>query len=270
MNSAEDIRKNWNRLSYFTDKEPDELSLKELDALSKIILNWKDWSNITVDYNIVFEGTDGSGTSTQTRRVAREFEKKGYFVIRTDEPGNGRIFGENIYTYLNKFNVSHEKAAEWYFIDRMHWPIVIDKELQYYQSIGALESKKVVLLRDRCFFSSFCYQPEKGVDLARIALLNEPFLNRKFGEATTYFILVMSLENVLKRIAEKKSNDKFEGDVDLQKKLINNYAVIQDNLSGFKRYCVEAEKIEFVDGNGSKQEVTNNVLYVLKNRRLLF
>lgn len=108
---------------------------------------------------IVFEGTDGTGKSTQIGLLADELSRRGHRVVATREPTQGP-FGQQIRKlYLNRGSCTREEELELFIADRrMH----VEELLQ-----PALQSGKIVLC-DRYFLSTAAYQGANGMDVASI------------------------------------------------------------------------------------------------------
>ena len=112
---------------------------------------------------IVFEGTDGTGKSTQLDLLAQTLEEKGVEVVRSFEPTNG-TYGTKIRAlYSNRKDTSREDELELFLADR--------KEHVNNLIAPALASGKVVLL-DRYYLSTIAYQGAAGLDPALILKKN--------------------------------------------------------------------------------------------------
>lgn len=112
---------------------------------------------------IVFEGTDGTGKSTQLLLLSRYLQDKGYPVITTREPTNGQ-FGQKIRElYVNRSKYSQDQELELFLADR--------REHVHQLLIPALEQGKVILC-DRYFLSTAAYQGARGFDPDVILELN--------------------------------------------------------------------------------------------------
>lgn len=112
---------------------------------------------------IVFEGTDGTGKSTQLKLLSQSLKVKGLDVISSFEPTNGE-YGQKIRAlYSNRKNTSLEDELELFLADRKeHVETLINP---------ALASGKIVLL-DRYFLSTVAYQGAAGLDTAVILKKN--------------------------------------------------------------------------------------------------
>jgi dTMP kinase len=104
---------------------------------------------------IVFEGTDGTGKSTQLTLLANYLTDHGFSPLVTREPTTGK-YGQKIRElYSNRAEHSPEEELELFLLDRQEH---VDIELN-----PALESGRIVLC-DRYFLSTVAYQGALGFD----------------------------------------------------------------------------------------------------------
>ncbi len=104
---------------------------------------------------IVFEGTDGTGKSTQHQLLGEYLLKRHYPVISTREPTDG-TFGKKIrQLYTNRTMFSPEEELQLFLDDRKQH---VDELIA-----PALEKGKIVLC-DRYFLSTAAYQGAAGFD----------------------------------------------------------------------------------------------------------
>jgi dTMP kinase len=114
---------------------------------------------------IVIEGIDGTGKSTQARRLGEWFASKGREVVLSREPTDGP-WGKKLRESAASGRLSPEDELEYFLKDRRQH--VVEK------IAPALAAGKVVIL-DRYYFSTMAYQGARGFDPAEIRLLNEEF-----------------------------------------------------------------------------------------------
>jgi len=113
---------------------------------------------------ICIEGIDGSGKTTQARRLVSNLRRKGFDVIYTTEPSSGRV-GRLIRRYVlnRKRRVPIALEALLFAADRVDH---LEAKIK-----PALESGKVVVC-DRYVYSTLAYQGAAGLDLKWIELIN--------------------------------------------------------------------------------------------------
>jgi dTMP kinase len=114
---------------------------------------------------IVIEGIDGTGKTTQARRLAAWFEALGREVVVSREPTDGP-WGRKLRESAASGRLSPADELDYFLKDRkQHVETVI---------APALAAGKVVIL-DRYYFSTMAYQGCRGFDPAEIRRLNEAF-----------------------------------------------------------------------------------------------
>lgn len=97
---------------------------------------------------IVFEGLDGSGTTTQAIRLKQHLESVGKKVVRTEEPTNF-VIGKLIREYLQHNQSTSHKALQLLF--------AADREDHLHRLIRPSLKEGSVVVSDRYFFSSIAF-----------------------------------------------------------------------------------------------------------------
>ncbi len=114
---------------------------------------------------IVIEGIDGTGKSTQARRLAEWLTSLGRDVILSREPTDGP-WGTKLRQSALTGRMSPDEELECFLKDRrQHVEELINP---------ALSAGKVVIL-DRYYFSTMAYQGARGFDPQEIRRRNEEF-----------------------------------------------------------------------------------------------
>jgi dTMP kinase len=114
---------------------------------------------------IVIEGIDGTGKSTQAKRLAEWFQSEGREVVLSREPTDGP-WGKKLRESASTGRLAPDEELEYFLNDRhQHVEEVISP---------ALERGKVVIL-DRYYFSMMAYQGARGFDPQEIRRKNEVF-----------------------------------------------------------------------------------------------
>lgn len=115
---------------------------------------------------VVLEGIDGSGKTTQARRLLRRLRRRGLKAAFFREPTRGKWGREIKRQAARADSLTPEQELELFVKDRRE---NVAKNL-----MPALAAGKVVVL-DRYYFSTIAYQGAKGLDAGRIRRLNEAF-----------------------------------------------------------------------------------------------
>lgn len=114
---------------------------------------------------IVLEGIDGTGKSTQAKRLGAWFEARGREVVLSREPTDGP-WGRKLRESAATGRLAAGDELEYFLKDRR----------QHVEELirPALEAGKVVIL-DRYYFSTMAYQGARGFDPGEIRRRNEEF-----------------------------------------------------------------------------------------------
>lgn len=114
---------------------------------------------------IVIEGIDGTGKSTQARRLGEWFESQGREVVISREPTDGP-WGRKLRESAATGRLSPQDELQYFLNDRRQH---VEEKIT-----PALSEGKVVIL-DRYYFSTMAYQGARGFDPAEIRQMNEEF-----------------------------------------------------------------------------------------------
>ncbi len=114
---------------------------------------------------IVIEGIDGTGKSTQVKRLGEWFEKQGREVVLSREPTDGP-WGRKLRESAATGRLSPEDELRYFLNDRRQH---VEEKIQ-----TSLAAGKVVIL-DRYYFSTMAYQGARGFDPIEIRRMNEEF-----------------------------------------------------------------------------------------------
>ncbi len=188
---------------------------------------------------IVFEGTDGTGKSTQLKLLANALQKKGLAVVSSFEPTNG-VYGQKIRKlYSNRKDTTLEDELELFLADRReHVETLI---------APALAEGKIVLC-DRYYLSTMAYQGAAGLDPATIYKKND------FAPTPDLALLFYApIETGVTRITESR------GDTlnDFEKKEYLAQVAVQ-----FAK--MELSFIKRIDANRSIETIHKDVMYLVQ------
>lgn len=191
---------------------------------------------------IVLEGIDGTGKSTQAKRLGDWFTSQGREVVLSREPTAGP-WGAKVRESAATGRLSPEDELQYFLNDRR----------QHVEELIApsLAAGKVVIL-DRYYFSTMAYQGARGFDPAEIRRKNEVFA------PAPDLLLVMDLDvdTSLERIGAR-------GDVANEFEKRENLERCRDIFLSLKGESF----VRVIDSSGSLDEVTRRIHEaVAKNR----
>lgn len=148
---------------------------------------------------IVLDGIDGTGKTTQAKRLLAALQKKGADAVYFREPSDSQ-WGLAIKTKaVIADSLTPEEELDLFQKDRKE---NVEKNLK-----PALKEKKVIVL-DRYYFSTIAYQGARGIDPETIRRKNESFAVKP----DLVFILDIAPQKGLNRIAisREKMDKHFE------------------------------------------------------------
>lgn len=197
----------------------------------------------------VFEGIDGSGTSTQIKLLA-ENDKSGKIVTTAEPTANetGKFLRKML---AGDFSVDPKTAAYLFAADRCE---------HIYGKNGVLEQTKAgkIVVSDRYIFSSLAYQSVScGDELPR--LVNSPF---PLPEILFYFYIDPEIS--LKRVEARGEAKEIYEKIDYQKKTAELYEKVICEYektaaeSGMKIVRIDATKTIEEIADLIRKEVFNN------------
>lgn len=184
---------------------------------------------------IVLEGIDGTGKSTQSKRLAEYFRAQGKTVTLSREPTDGP-WGTLLRKSAETGRLSPEDELQAFLNDRKQH---VDELIK-----PALAAGHVVIL-DRYYFSTMAYQGARGFD---------PFLIRKDNEAFApvpdlLLILDLDVDTAHARIGSR-------GDMANEFEQRANLARCREIFLSLK----DEPFVKIIDATSSADEVTQSVL----------
>ena len=201
---------------------------------------------------ITFEGIDGSGKSTQIRKLAKFLEDNGFDIIITREPG-GSVGGEEIRNLLLQGEVDRWSAETEILLftaaRRDHLERII---------LPALQDGKIVIC-DRFTDSTRMYQGMRGPKLRDLVdKLTKEVIN---CDPDLTIVIDIDPEISLERAKSRKTaEERFEDfGVDLQKKMRRGFLDLSREFSS---------RIEVVNGQQSVDELAKEIASLLRARLL--
>jgi len=197
---------------------------------------------------IVFEGIDGSGKSTQIKKVAKQLAALGYKVYSTFEPTDGPI-GLLIRQMLSgKVATDQRTIASLFAADRT------DHLLNKGNGIRWKVDQGEIVLCDRYYFSSYAYHAQY-IDMKWVIHANS--LNADILRPDMTIFIDVDPDICFKRIESNRSKFEMYETIDIMKKVRANYFQAFDVLK-------DLEKIVIVDGNNTMEKVEDAILHEVK------
>lgn len=193
---------------------------------------------------IVFEGIDGSGTSTQAELLKNYLLDQSVSAVMTTEPSNGPI-GNMIREGFKKriIFVEDEKL----FDEQMAYLFAADRHDHLYNKIDgvlALNRKSITTICTRYFFSSLVYHVSNDEEYQFVKKLNEKF---PLPDLTIY--IDNPIEISLQRISLRAHRDTYENKEKLLK-VKKNYERV------FSEYN---QNLLIIDGNDSIENIHKKI-----------
>lgn len=156
---------------------------------------------------ITFEGTEGSGKTTIIKKIYDELKMRGQPVIKTREPGGGRIAEQIRNVILNVENIKMDKITEallYAASRRQHLTEIVIPHLE----------KGTIVLCDRYLDSSLAYQGyARGIGIDKVYQMNQFATEGILPDLTIYIDVAPNIG--LERI---KKNQRNQDRLDLETK----------------------------------------------------
>jgi len=195
---------------------------------------------------IVFEGTDGSGTSTQAKKLVSSLLDLGTPVFHTVEPSSScaGVLLREILTH--KKTISSSAMQLLFFADRIHH---LESEI-----IPALSSGKTVIV-ERYNWSTLAYGSASGVDISFLKSIAQTLL---IPDIT--FFLDLPVEISLERIKKRGiPQEHFE-----TKNILDSVYSVMNELSNSSFGTQKSIKI---DAKKTIDEVANSIFDFYKKQK---
>jgi dTMP kinase len=161
---------------------------------------------------IVFEGIDGSGTSTQANLLVEYFRKNSHKAITTSEPSNGPI-GHLIREAMKKRIIFAEDRKK--FDDQMAYLFAADRHDHLYNDVDGilkLINDGFHVISTRYYFSSLAYHCDNQEEFEFIKRINE-----RFPKPDLVIYLDNAVDVSMSRISNRSVIDHYENTDELTK-----------------------------------------------------
>jgi dTMP kinase len=183
---------------------------------------------------LAIEGIDGAGKTTQTHLVAEELRRRGFEVVTSKEPTDGK-WGQMIRNSAQTGRLSPEAELNAFIEDR--------KEHVHELILPNLAQRKIVIV-DRYYFSTAAYQGARGMDPLELIQRNETFA----PEPDLLVLLDIEASVGVKRVNNRGAVNLFE----TQALLTKSSSIFQDLK---KKYLLK------IDATGSTEEIRDKIVY---------
>ena len=192
---------------------------------------------------IVFEGIDGSGKSTQIKKISKRITACDYKAYLTFEPTDGPI-GSLIRQMLSgELETDQRTIASLFAADRT------DHLVNKKNGIRRKVDQGEIVLCDRYYFSSYAYHAQH-IDMKWVIHANS--LNAEILRPDLTVFIDVDPETCFERIKARRSNFEMYEKIHIMEKVRSNYFKAFDALKGI-------EKIVVVDGNGTMESVEEKI-----------
>jgi dTMP kinase len=190
---------------------------------------------------IVIEGIDGAGTTTQTRGLALELERRGKKVLVSAEPTKSPL-GQEIRRML-----AMPIAKDHEMLVALALSFAADRMQHIYLTImPALKTHDYVLL-DRYVLSSMVYQ---GLHLPS-GFIKE--INQYAVKPHMTFVIDIDAHVAFERLSMRAQPKDFYESLEFLEKLKERYL----------HFAQKEENIVLIDGEGSVEQVQSYILHIL-------
>lgn len=192
---------------------------------------------------IVFEGLDGSGSSTQAKMLQENLVNLGHDALQTKEPTNDLPIGKLIRRYLQHEFATDPKALQLLF--------AADRLDHIQKVIKPAQAEQRIIISDRYFYSSIAFGSSVEVPYEWLRDLYKDFL-----KPDLVFLLKVSPAECIRRIEKRMgSKELFEREESL-KQIWKQYEKILAENPHF--HLIDAE-------NQDKFTSANQILEIVKN-----
>jgi len=199
---------------------------------------------------ITFEGTEGSGKSTQIEILAQKLHEQGYPVRKFREPG-GTPIGEEIRHTLKHSNANHAMTAETELLLMNASRAQLVRE-----AIEPALAAGVILLCDRFYDSTVAYQGHgRGLDLSMVKNIIDCAVGKTRPDLTLLLMVPVKVSE-----ARRKA------------RLLPGLEAVRDRMeeadrsfferveAGYKRLAAEEpNRVRTIDATASPEEVSGEI-----------
>jgi dTMP kinase len=192
---------------------------------------------------IVFEGIDGSGKSTQIKRLATRLIKEKHDVYQTFEPSDGPV-GKLVREMLKgKVEIDQRTIASLFAADRT------DHLVNKRSGIADKVKNGQTVLCDRYYFSSYAYHSQY-VDMDWVIQSN--VINADILRPDLNIFIDVDPDDCFKRLEKRQDDFELYEKIEVIRKVRELYFKAFDKLSS-------SENVIIIDGNADEDTVEKRV-----------
>ena len=194
---------------------------------------------------ITFEGLDGAGKSTQIQRVKEIFERKGYEVVLTREPG-----GTEISEKIRKIVLDNDNEEMSFVTEALLY--AASRAQHVHEKIKpALDADKVVIC-DRYVHSSIAYQGYgRGLGSKKVMDINSHAITGIMPDIS--FFILLPTDKAMERL--KNSNR------ELDRLEVEDTKFFETIADGYNRIADEYDNIIKIDASKTVDEIAGQIAY---------
>ncbi|MBU1343956.1 MAG: dTMP kinase [Proteobacteria bacterium] len=194
---------------------------------------------------VVFEGIDGSGKSTQIKKISQRLQAFGYKVYSTFEPTDGPIGSLIRQMLTGEVSTDQRTIASLFAADRT------DHLVNEKNGIRLKVDQGQIVLCDRYYFSSYAYHAQY-IDMKWVIQANS--LNAEILKPDLTLFIDVDPDICFERIQNNRTHFEMYEKIDILKQVRNNYFKAFEALKGL-------EKIAVIDGNSTMEIVEDAIFY---------
>ncbi len=209
---------------------------------------------------ITFEGIEGSGKSTQIKKLAKFLRQKGYHTVLTREPGDGEI-GAKLRELLLSVSSSLDPLTELFLL-------AADRTRHVIEIIEPALSEGSIVISDRYADSSVAYQGYgRGLDLDFVNVVNQTAMNNCIPALT--IVMDINPEISLKRSCLRlQQQSMFEAEGRFEKEDIFFHQRVRSGYLSIAKS--DPERCRVFDASGTPEDIFSSiaetVMKVVQNR----
>lgn len=200
---------------------------------------------------ITFEGIEGSGKSTQAKKLYEYLTNKNVKSYLTREPGGTQIGKKIREILLSHWEEKFPPISELLLYEA-------DRNIHIHNVIKPLLNDDYIVICDRFYDSTTAYQHyARGIDYNLVDFLNKTTVEGLKPDIT--FLLDLPVEEAFKRLNREKDRMESQG-TEFHKKVREGFLKIAEK---------EKERIVILDGLKNPDDIFKTIIQILKERKIL-